>query len=116
EDHDQGVRRGEYVEHVLAGIKSRIALNAINHLCQTMENLDAWLLEFGTHRDGQCAANDTGDDCKNQVQGTDVFMIGRVYPTNPAVRLVVVVGTMLVSCCASHGIRSRFSTVLAFGI
>ncbi|SPU61340.1 Uncharacterised protein [Brucella melitensis] len=107
------MRGGEHVEHVLAGIKGGIAFNTVNHLRQTMENLDARLLEFGTHRDGKRAADGAGDDCKNQVQGTDVFMIGRVYPTNPAMRLVVVVGTMLVSCCASHGIRSRFSSLAA---
>jgi hypothetical protein len=115
-DHDQSVRGGEHIEHLFAGIKCSIALNTVDHGRQPMENLNARLLKFGAHRDGQCATDDTGDDCKNQVQSTDVFMIGRVYPTNPAVRLVVVVGTMLVSCCASHGIRSRFSTVLAFGI
>src|SRR5690606_15515558 len=110
------MRGGEYIEHLLAGVKRGITFNTVNHGCKAMENLNARLLEFSAHRDGKGAADDAGDDCKNQVQSTDIFMIGRVYPTNPAVRLVVVVGTMLVSCCASHGICSRFSTVLAFGI
>ncbi len=112
EDHDQSVRRSEHVEHMLTSIESCVALNTINHLCQTMENLDARLLKLGAHRNRQCAADDAGNDCEDQVQSTDVFMIGRVNPAHPAFRLVVVMGSMLVSCCASHGIRSRFSTVL----
>ncbi|KSV73797.1 hypothetical protein N185_18865 [Sinorhizobium sp. GW3] len=47
---------------MLAAIDGSIALEAVNHLRQAVEDLDAWLLELGAHEDGQRAADDAREN------------------------------------------------------
>ncbi len=67
----------EDVEHVLAAVDGSITLETIDHLGQTVEDLDARLLQFGAHEDRQRAADDAGDDREDQVERTDVLVVGR---------------------------------------
>ena len=108
EDHDQAVRGGEDVVHVLAGVERGIAFEAVDHRGQAVEDLDARLLQLHAHDDRQDAADDAREDREDQVERADVLVVGRIDPAHPAViRLVVVV---VVSCSACHvPLRSLFS-------
>ena len=59
EDHDQAVRCGKHIEQM-----------------RVRKILHARILQFHTHRDGKPTTNDTGDNCKDQVKRTNIFMVG----------------------------------------
>ena len=65
-----------------------------------MENLDARLLQLGAHGDRKRTADKASYDREDQIQRTDVLVIGRINPTRPACRLVSVV--CFVSCRTCH--------------
>ena len=75
--------RSQHVEHVLAGIDRGVAANAIDHLGQAGENLDARLGQLPAHEARKPAADDAGDDREDQVEDADVFMVGRIDPPLP---------------------------------
>ncbi|MNL69144.1 hypothetical protein D3C87_1939630 [compost metagenome] len=85
--------RGEDVEHLLAGVDagSGRGIKAINHGRETMENLDAGLLQLHAHDAREQATDDAGKDREHQVHDPDVFVVGRQNPTAPAGGGVVVV-------------------------
>ena len=87
EHHDQTVHGGELVEQ--AGV----------HQLQT------WLEQLSTDAQRQDAADHQHGKSKQQVQGTDVFVVGGIHPTAPArggVVVVVVMRVVVVQYC-THG-------------
>jgi hypothetical protein len=53
--------------------------------------LQAWLEQFGTDAQGQHTAHHQHGKAEQQVQGTNVFVVGGIHPTTPASRRVTVV-------------------------
>ena len=79
EDHEQPVGGHEHVVHVLAGIERRLAgLEAIDHGGQTVEDLDAGLLQLHAHDDRQSAADHPRHDGEDQIHRADVLVVGRI--------------------------------------
>jgi hypothetical protein len=63
------------------------------------------LEEFGTDTQGQHAADHQHDETEQEVQGTNVFVVGGVDPTTPArggVVIVVVMRVVVIQYC-THG-------------
>ena len=90
EDHDQAVRRGKHVEHVLAGINRLTAgLEAVDHLGQTVENLNARFMQFHAHGYREHPANDPRDNREDQVHGADILVVGRIEVALQSGRMVV---------------------------
>ncbi len=105
EDHDEAVTCGEHIVHVFTGIDGCIALNAIDHLRQTVENLNTWFSEFPTHHDRQESAKYASKDRKDQIQRSDIFVVGGKNPSaDEALRFVIF---MCFMCdCISHDLCS----------
>jgi hypothetical protein len=92
EDHDQAVSGGEHIVHVLATVDGGVALEAVDHGREAVENLDAGLLQLHAHGDGEQTTDDARDDRENQVERPDILVVGGIHPaTHEALRLVVVV-------------------------
>ena len=70
-----------------------------------VEELQPRLEQLQTDAQGQNPANHQIAECKQQIQGTDVLVVGRKYPTTPASRsmAVVVVCVFVVSENCAHG-------------
>ena len=71
--HDQTVHGGELVEQL------------------GVDQLQARLEQLGANTQRQNTANDQHGESKQQVQRTNVFVVGRIDPTAPAVRRAMVV-------------------------
>ncbi len=69
------MRSGEDVVHLLAAVDGGIALHAINHLGQTVEDLDAGFLKLHAHQNRQKAADNAGEDRENQVECADILWL-----------------------------------------
>ncbi len=70
-----------------------------------VHQLQARLEQFGANQQRQNAANHQHRKSKQQVQGTNVFVVGGIHPTAPAVRgamviVVTVVVTVRIEDCA----------------
>jgi hypothetical protein len=62
-----------------------------------VDQLQAWLEQLGANQQRQDATNDQHGERKQQVQGTDVFVVGGINPALPAMwGTVVVIVTMSV--------------------
>jgi hypothetical protein len=98
EDHDQRMAGGEHVEHVLAAVDGVVALEAVDHLGETGEDLDARLGELPAHHHRQEAADDARDHREDQVERADVLVVGRIDPADPTA-----------SACGRDGLRESCS-------
>jgi hypothetical protein len=64
-----------------------------------IHQLQAWLKQLGTNQQSQNTANHQHREAEQQVQGTNVFVVGCKNPTAPAHRgvvVVIVVGVIVV--------------------
>ncbi len=104
----QAVGGDEHVEHVLAGIEGGIALGAIDHGGETVENLDARLLQLDAHDDRQDAADQAGEDREPQIHRADVLVVGRIDISPPSGRMAVIVMSGGCVCHCSSLLRSQF--------
>jgi len=62
-----------------------------------IDQLQTWLIQLCANEQGQNAANHEHGEAEQQVQSTDVFVVGRKHPTAPAfwsTVMVMVVVTM----------------------
>ena len=75
EDHDEAVAGRERVVHGLAGVDGAVALHAVDHRGQTMEDLNARLGKLPAHHNGQKAADDAGHDREDQVERSDILVV-----------------------------------------
>ena len=57
-----------------------VAVDAVDHRGQAVEDLDARLLQLHAHDDRQRAADDARDDREDQVERADVLVVGRIDP------------------------------------
>jgi hypothetical protein len=64
--HDQTVHGGELIEQL------------------RVDQLQSWLVQLNANEQGQNAANHEHGEAEQQVQSTDVFVVGRKHPTAPA--------------------------------
>ncbi len=91
---------GEHIVHVLAGIERGVAIDAVDHGGEAVENLDARLLQLEAHHARKQRADDAGDQGEHKVHRADVLVVGRKEVTAPAryvaVR-VIAVGVSVVS-------------------
>ena len=85
--HDQTVHGGELVEQL------------------RIDQLQAGLEQLSADQQGQNATDDQHGECKQQVQGTNVFVVGGVHPAAPAVWGTVVVVVAVVACGVAVGIE-----------
>jgi hypothetical protein len=49
-----------------------------------IDQLQTWLVQLDANEQGQNAANHEHGEAEQQVQSTDVFVVGRKHPTAPA--------------------------------
>ena len=78
-----------------------------------LQILDAGIGQFQTHQAGNTAADDTRRDGENQVESTDILMVGGHEPARKKRRLVVrimcVIVKIISSCSdSSHGVRPSY--------
>jgi hypothetical protein len=56
-----------------------------------VDQLQTGLEQLGTNAQGQNATNDQHGECKQQIQSTDVFVVGGKHPAAPAVGRTMVI-------------------------
>ena len=93
------MRGREHVVHVLAVVERLAFRDAVDHLREPVENLDARLLQLHAHGDRERSADDPRDDREDQVHRADVLVVGRVDVALPAGWMG---GVRVVHCCGSH--------------
>ncbi|MCY1246575.1 hypothetical protein D9M72_598230 [compost metagenome] len=109
---------------MLAAVDGSITLEAVDHLRQTVEDLDARLLQFGAHEHRERAADDARENREDQVQRADVLVVGRQEPAlKEAQRLMrmvcvamigVIMALIVMNGCSSHGSSSPSDYCAAF--
>jgi hypothetical protein len=56
-----------------------------------VDKLESWLEEFSTNQQGQNSTKDEHGEREQQVQCSNVFVVGCIHPTTPPVGSVVMI-------------------------
>ena len=115
EHHDQAVGGDQDVPHVIGFVQRRFL--ASHHGCPALKILDTRRSKFKAHKARHRAAYDPCANRKNQIERTDIFVVGRHKPACEEawlmIRVMMVMRVEVFTCCGNRGHQSGLFTWLA---
>ena len=73
-----------YVVEVLRRVDRCLWRSAIDDLGEVVEDLNAGFLQLHPHQNRHGAADEATDNCEDEIEGTDILVIGGKKPTAPS--------------------------------